>query len=458
MSASSSEPAVVAARDSKGGGLVRGLGPVEVTSIVVGGIIGSGIFISPAIVAREVQAPGLAIGVWIFAGLLATCGALCYAELSAAIPQTGGTYVFLKRAYRLPIIAFLFGWAMFFASFPGPIAAVATAFAEYAGYFLSPVMNYGTVEKRALAVLVIVILTWANVRSVRVGGKVQNVATGLKVLALVGVIVAGALFAPGSSARFQPLLPAGKTTAQLIPMFGTAMIASLFAYNGWTYSSYVGGEVRNPERSLPISILGGIGIVLVIYLAVNLVFIYALPFDQLAASSRPAADTMVASLGRVGGGVIAAAVMVSTLGAANAVLLSCSRAYFAMSGDGLFFKAMDRVHPRFHTPSNAIIAQGVMAALFALSGSFEQILTYYAFLDYLFFTMAVAGVLILRRTEPNLHRPYKAWGYPITPIMFLVVCVWYLGNTITHRFAETMVGVVLTLSGVPFYLYWTRKR
>src|SRR6185503_10448618 len=203
---------------------------------------------------------------------------------------------------------------------------------------------------------------------------------------------------------------------------------------------------------------GGIGIVLVVYLAVNVVFIYALPFGTLAASSRPAADTMVAAFGRVGGDVIAAAVMVSTLGAANEVLLSCSRAYFAMSEDGLFFKAMDRVHPRFRTPSNAILAQGIMAALFALSGSFEQILTYYAFLDYLFFTMAVAGVLILRRTEPNLPRPYKAWGYPVTPIIFLVVCVWYLGNTLTHRFAETMVGVVLTLTGVPFYLYWTRRR
>jgi len=271
------------------------------------------------------------------------------------------------------------------------------------------------------------------------------------------VIVAGAAFAPGSMSHFHPLLPAGKMGTQLIPMFGTAMIASLFAYNGWTYSSYVAGEIRHPEKSLPISIIGGIGIVLVVYLGVNIVFIYALPFDTLSAASRPAADTMVAALGKVGGGVIAAAVMVSTLGAANAVLLSCSRTYYAMSEDGLFFKAMDRVHPRFRTPSNAILAQGIMASLFALSGSFEQILTYYAFLDYLFFTMAVAGVLILRRTEPNLPRPYKAWGYPVTPLIFLVVCVWYLGNTITHRFSETMVGVLLTLSGVPFYLYWTRS-
>ena len=437
--------------------LLRGLGPVEATSIVVGGIIGSGIFISPAIVAREVGAPGLSLTVWVVAGLLATCGALCYAELSAAIPQTGGTYVFLKRAYRLPIIAFLFGWAMFFASFPGPIAAVATAFAEYAGYFLAPIMPYGTMEKRTLAVLCIAGLTWANVVSVRVGGRVQNAATALKVLALLVVILVGAFLAHGSTARFQPLLPAGRPGASLIPMFGTAMIAALFAYNGWTYSSYVGGEVRDPERSLPISVIGGIGIVLAVYLMVNVVFIYALPFAQLAQSSRPAADMMEAALGRAGGSAIALAVMISTLGAANAVLLSCSRAYYAMSQDGLFFKAMDRVHPRFRTPANAILAQGVMAAAFALSGSFEQILTYYAFLDYLFFTMAVAGVLILRKTEPQLPRPYKVWGYPLTPLVFLVVCVWYLGNTITHRFGETMVDVALTLSGVPFYLYWTGK-
>ncbi len=438
--------------------LARTLGPLEATSIVVGGIIGSGIFVSPAITARDTGAPGLSIVVWIVAGLVATCGALCYAELSAAIPETGGTYIFLKRAYRLPSIAFLFGWAGFFATFPGPIAAVATAFAEYAAVILGPLMPYGAVEKRVLAVAVILALTGVNYVSVKGGGRIQNVATTLKVVALLGVVGAGLLFGHPSLARLGPFIPSGVSGGALVPAFGTALIAAFFAYNGWTYSTYVGGEVRRPERTLPLSIMVGIGMVIVVYLAVNLAVLAVVPFDRLVGSTRPAADVLAIAVGPAGSVAIAIAVMVSTLGAANAVLLSCSRSYFAMAQDGLFFKAFDRVHPRFGTPANAVLAQGVLAALFALSGSFEQILTYYAFLDFFFFTLAVVGVMILRKTEPNLPRPFRVWGYPVTPLIFVGIAVWYLGNTLIHRTHDSMVGIILTLTGIPFYLYWTRSR
>lgn len=392
--------------------LPRSLGPLEATSIVVGGIIGSGIFISPAIVAREVGAPGLSLLVWVVAGVVAACGALCYAELAAALPETGGTYVFLKRAYRTPLLAFLFGWAAFFAAFPGPIAAVATAFAEYARVFFGAVMPYGVWAKRAVAVTVILMLTGVNYVSARGGGRVQNAATLLKVTALLGVVVVGVALGGAQLGRLAPLAPPGASPTSILPGFGTALIAAFFAYNGWTYSSYVGGEVREPERNLPRSILAGIGIVIVLYLGVNLTYLSVVPFERLQATSRPAADVLDIALGPVGGALISLAVMVSTLGAANAVLLSCTRSYYAMAADGLFFQALDRVHPRFQTPANAVLAQGIMATAFALSGSFEQILTYYAFIDYLFFTLAVAGVMILRRTEPNLPRPYRVWGYP----------------------------------------------
>jgi APA family basic amino acid/polyamine antiporter len=425
---------------------------------VIGGIIGSGIFISPAIVAREVATPGLSLLVWVVGGLIAACGALCYAELASALPMTGGTYVFLQRGYRSPLLAFLFGWSAFFVTFPGPIAAVATAFAEYASVFLAPLMSYGVWSKRVVAVTLILALTAVNYVSTRTGGRIGVVFTLLKAAALIGIVVVGLGFGGAQLDQLSPVLPPGRPVVDLIPAFGTGLISVLFAYNGWTYSSYVGGEVKNPERNLPLSILLGIGIVIILYVTVNLSFLTVIPFEQLRATSRPAADLMGMVVGPTGAAVLALAVMISTMGAANAVLLSCARSYFAMAQDGLFFKVFDRVHPRFRTPGNAILAQGAMAATFAMSGSFEQILTYYAFLDYFFFTMAVGAVLILRRTEPTLPRPYRVWGYPITPLLFLVVCAWYLGNTLYYRTGESLVGILLTLTGLPFYFYWSRRR
>jgi APA family basic amino acid/polyamine antiporter len=438
--------------------LPRTLGPVAATSIVIGGIIGSGIFLSPGLVAKEVGTAGLSLVVWIVGGLIATCGSLCYAELSAALPVTGGTYVFLRRAYRSRLLAFLFGWSAFFVTFPGPIAAVASAFAEYASVFLAPIVPYGPMAKRLVAVSAIAILTAINYVSTRHGGAVGVVATALKIAALLMIVGGGLIFGGADLGRLAPVVPAGATASSLIPAFGTGLIAVLFAYNGWTYSSYVGGEIERPERNLPISILAGIGIVIVLYVTVNLAFLTVIPFDQLRVSNQPASDLMRIVVGPVGAAVIAVAVMVSTLGAANAVLLSCARSYFAMAKDGLFFQVFDRVHPRWKTPANAILAQGFMAAVFAASGSFAQILTYYAFLDYFFFTLAVGAVLILRRTEPELPRPYRVWGYPFTPILFLLICTWYLGNTLVYRTAESLVGILLTLTGLPFYLHWTRRQ
>jgi len=441
----------------EGNGLARVLGPLGATSIVIGGIIGSGIFISPAIVAREVGTPAGALAVWVIAGLIAACGALCFAELASAVPETGGQYVFLRRGYRSPLLAFLFGWAMFFASFTGAIAAVATAFAEYAGYYLEQVIPYGPGEKRAVAIGLILFLTLINYLSVRLAGAVQNVATGLKLVALAGVIAVCLLLdAPGTppAAAPAPVPPVG---AGLLAAFGTALIPALFAYNGWTYSAYVAGEVKRPERNLPLSILAGIAIVLVVYLALNLALLRVLPFEDLQTTTRPAALAMERLLGPVGGGLTALAVMISTFGTANAVLLSCTRTYYAMSKDGLFFTALERIHPRYRTPANAILVQGILASLFALSGSFETILTYYAFVDFLFCALAVWSVVMLRRREPDLLRPYRLWGYPVTPLIFAAFSIWYLTNTLIQRPLESAVGIVLTLSGVPFYLYWTRR-
>jgi len=443
---------------SDGTGLVRALGVREAIAIVVGGIIGSGIFMSPSIVAREAGAPGLSLLVWVAAGGLALCGALCYAELSAAFPQTGGTYRFLREAYPSPMVAFLFGWAFFFVDGTGAVATLATTFGTYAGYFLGHVIPYGVIEIKAAAISCIAIATVANYLGVRSGGHVQNVFTALKVLTLTVLVVSCFALGHGSTTHFVPIVPAGKGALDVASGFGTGMVAALFAYAGWSYTSYVAGEIRDPQRTVPRSILIGMAVVLVIYLSVNVAFLYVLPFKRLATSSLVAADATRQALGPAGGGLIAAGVMISTFGAINAVTLIYPRLGFAMARDGYFFAALGRVHPRFHTPGNAILVQGAVAAAFCIMGSFEQILEYYAFIDFLFFSLAVAAVIVLRVRRPTLPRPFRVWGYPVTPVLFLVVSGWYLVNLFLRRPTESMVGLVIMTVGVPFYFHWRRTR
>lgn len=438
--------------------LVRVLGPSQATSIVVGGIVGSGIFLAPSIVAREVGAPGLSMLVWILSGLLATCGALCFAELSAAIPETGGTYAFLSQSYTHPVVAFLFGWTMFFAISTGAIAAVGTAFASYAEYFVGRAVPYGPWTLRWMAVACILFLTVLNCIGTRLGGRIQFVFTLVKVGALGGIIGVGILFGHGNLHHFQPLLPTGRTSSGILASVGTAMIPTLFAYQGWNYSTYIAGEIENPRRNVPRSIFVGMGIVLTIYLLANAAYIHLLPFEQLEGSRIVAADAMRAAIGPIGAGLISLAVILSTFGTVNAQLLSYPRIQYAMSRDNLFFRHMDRVHPRFKTPAVAILSQGVLAAGFALSGTYEQILSYVSFDEYLFLTMAVVGVFILRRRRPNLQRPYRVWGYPFTPFIFVLMCSWYLTNLVIHRFMETLVGIALMLTGLPFYFHWSRTK
>ena len=429
---------------------------MEATTIVVGGIIGSGIFIAPSIIAAEAGAPGLSLVVWMLAAGLALCGALCYAELGAAIPETGGTYAFLRRAFGTPFLAFLFGWTFFFVDGPGAVAAVATAFATYSGYFLGQLIPFGVGAQRAVAVGCIVLLTTVNYVGVRAGGRVQNVFTALKVAALVGIVMVALVGGTGSASHFVPLLPAGRPAGETLAAVGTAMVPALFAFGGWSYSTYVAGEVRDPRRTLPLSIFAGMAIVIAVYLAVNLAYMYVLPFPQFTRSAAVATEMMQEVAGNRGAALVAAAVMISTFGALNAVILVYARIAFAMAQDGLFFRALQRVHPRYRTPANAIVAQAAIACAFALSGGYEEILSYFSFVEYLFFSLGVATIIILRRKEPDLERPYRVLLYPLPPILFLTVSAWYLGNLLVQRPGGSMVGVVLMLTGVPFYLAWRR--
>ena len=439
-------------------GLLRGLGVVGATSLVAGTIIGTGIFVSPSLVADQVAAPGLALLVWGVCGFLALCGGLCYAALGAALPRAGGQYAYFRRAFGGELVAFLFGWSMFAVVLTGVQAAVATAFAIYAGYFLEGVVPYGPWQQRLVAVSCIALLAVANVVGVAVGGRIQVLVTIAKVGAVVALVAAGLWLAPAAPGALAPLLPDDRTGAAALGAFGTAMIVALFAYNGWWYSTYVAEEVRSPERNVPRSIFAGMGIVLALYLLANVVYLRVLPFEALRATERPAADAMVALVGPAGGTFIALAVMLSAFGTVNAQMLAIPRIYFAMGRDGGFFGWVRRVHPRFRTPAWAIGVQAAWAGGLALSGTFRQIVTYTAFPNYFFLGLGVVALLVLRRREPGLPRPFRVPLYPWTPLLFLGVFGWYLVNSLVYEARDTLVGIALALSGLPVYWWMVRRR
>lgn len=431
--------------------LARKLGTTEATTIIIGGVIGSGIFLAPSLVANSVGSPGRSLAVWAVAGVLATAGALCYAELAAAIPESGGTYQFLKRAYGSRLLAFLAGWMFFFVDGPGSLAAVATAFASYAAVFL----HTGPLGTKVVAVSALVALVLVNIVGVRTGGWVQNVLTSLKVLALVAIVILPLASGAGSWSHFAAVgtEPSGGRLAAV----GAAIIPASFAYSGWTFTSYVGGEFRDPGRAIPRGLILGMAAVIVIYLAVNIAYQYVLPFDQLAASTVVASDAMGVVMGDRAAGFVAAAVMLSTLGALNAAVLAFPRMGYALAKDGLFFRGLERVHPRFQTPVAAIVVQGLIACAFVASGSYERILGYFGFTDFLAYGLVVLGLMVLRKREPGLARPYRVFAYPATPLLFLALCVAYLGTVLVGRTTESLIGVGLTLTGIPFYLWWRRR-
>jgi basic amino acid/polyamine antiporter, APA family len=435
--------------------LLRGLRARDATAIIVGGIIGSGIFVSPGIVARHVPSVGVDLLVWAAAGLIAWCGALCYAELGAAMPETGGTYQFLRRTYRSPLVAFVFGWTFFLVDGPGSIAAVAVTFAAYFGGLVH-LGSSSTWATRAIAAGLIVALTGINCFGVRRGALVQNVATVLKVAALLGIIVVAFGSAPGGATFSALLLPAG--TRLVVGSLAAALVPALFAYDGWTYTSYVAGEMVDPRRDIPRSIVAGMTLVAAIYLLVNLAAAYVLPFPELQRSDHVASDVVARAVGPVGGRLVAVAIMISAIGALNAIVLIFPRIAFAMARDGLFFQSAARVHPRYQTPVVALWVQGTIAAAFAVSGTYEQILGYFAFVEFLLYALTIAGLIVLRIREPELARPYRVWGYPIPPLLFLLFGAWYLTNLVAVQWRTSLVGIAILLTGVPMYWHWQRAR
>ncbi len=448
--------------DTEKTSLVKGLGPLEATTIIVGGTIGSGIFRAPNEIAQAVGSPGMSMVVWIVCGIIAICGGLCIAEMGSMMPRTGGGYVYLREAYRKRWVSFIYGWSAFWLVWPVSIAAVANVFATY----LNEVVQYttgitlGTWEERSVAVACVALLTVINYVGVRFGGQVTNLFTYLKVAALGGLILLGIVLAEkGSMSHFSPLWGSDADSGFSFGAFGAAMVTGLFAYEGWTFSSYVAGETRNPRRNLPLSIIAGMLFVIGIYLLANLVYIYVLPFDQFQASNAVASEVMQTLIGDTGGLIISIGVMCSTFGGVNVQILVAPRIFYALAKDGLFFKSVTKVHPKFRTPSNSILWQGTLACCFALSGQYDDIISYGAFTSYAFSILTILAVVVLRYTQPDAERPYKVWAYPLTPIIFVTVIGGYMVSLLmSEQFLfNTLIGLTIVATGIPFYFYWNKN-
>ncbi len=451
--------------------LVRRLGLPSAIMIVIGSIIGSGIFLTPQSVAAAVDVPGVMILVWIFTGLLTLAGALTNAEIGSEIPEAGGHYVFFRVLYG-DFIAFLFGWTTFIVYQTGSIAAIAVAFSRYFSFFmplahLSPALEawkiplvgnihpFADLGVKLVAVGIIVLLTTVNYYGVRFGGMIQNIFTSMKIAAIVGIVIIGFSAGTGSVSHFLPLwgIP---TSGPLLPAIGIAMIATLWSYDGWANLTFIGGEVRNPQRNIPLALSLGTIAVIVIYVLTNLAYLYVLPINEIASSRLVAADMMEKVYPGYGGAVISIAVMISTFGSVNGSCMTTARVFFAMAKDRLFFKGLADVHPRYNTPAKSLVVQCVWACLLTLSGTFDQLFTYVMFAGWIFYALGAAGVFILRRKFPRTDRPYSVPGYPWVPALFVAVATWFVINTLVNQTADSMVGLLLLVTGVPFYLYWKR--
>lgn len=433
--------------------LPRVLGVPTVVGIVMGTMIGSGIFIVPAVIAARLGSPVLMLAVWVTGGLLTFFGALSLSELGAAFPQAGGMYVYLKETYG-PLIGFLFGWATFLVIDSGTIATLAVGFStKYLPYFV----KMTPLGSKAVAIALIALLCAVNYFGVRRGALLQNVLTSIKFVALAGLCFTVFAFAKGNMANFFAPAP-GRFSWDMVGKFGVALVAALWAYKGWECSSFSSGELRNPTRDLPLGIFIGTSLVITLYLLANLAYLYAFPASAIAKSGRIAADAMNVAIGPVGASIIAFIILFSIAGAANGHCLTSPRVYFAMARDGLFFRRFGEVHPKYRTPHVSIVALGVWSAVLSLTGSFEQLYTYVIFGLWIFMGLTIAAVIVLRKKRPDLPRPYRTWGYPVTPVLFILSALFISTNTMIHQTKESLAGLGIILLGVPAYLFWKKKR
>jgi basic amino acid/polyamine antiporter, APA family len=445
--------------------LRRTLGPWTGIAIVVGTIIGGGIFLVPSAMVRAVGSPSTVFAVWVFGGVLTLFGALTYAELAAAIPDAGGTYTYLRVAYG-PFFGFLYGWSESVIVRPASYAAFGAGFYRYladffpglqqiAGVIPLPIgRGYEPLEIRYgqfVAIAVILFLSGVNYLGARTGGRVQIILTATKIGAIGGVILAGLFSGAASTDR---LRSAAEPNPGGFAGFFVALVAALYAYDGWSNASLLGSEMKNPQKNLPLAFIAGTAATIGVYVLTNLAYFTVLSGTEVAASDRVAADMLRRVAGPTGAAIVSAAALISIFAALNGSILAGARVPYAMARDGNFFKFLARVHPTYGTPSASILALGLWSSLLVLSGQYEELYTLVIFSSWILFAMAVAGVIVLRQRQPNLPRPYRTWGYPVVPVVFVLVTFALLYSIFRTSPRESGIGLGFLLAGLPFYFHW----
>src|SRR5216117_4176390 len=439
---------------SAGSDLKRELGLFDAVMINAGTMIASAIFIVPATVAAAVQGTAVMTLVWVIGGIVSLLGALSVAELAAAYPEAGGQYAYLREAYGT-VWAFLYGWSNFSVINTASIAAIAVGFARYIGFFFhSPLTE---IAIRDIAIASIVALTLLNCRGVRLGATTQNILTILKIGALVTLITTSFILPGGSPSHWQPLWPS-EGMGQWIGPFGVAMVGVLWAYDGWIETTYVGSEIMDPGKNLPRSIILSTLIVIALFTLASIAYVYVLSPAGMSGSELVAADAAKVTMGGIGALFVVIAILISTLGANNGIILTAARIPYAMARQGMFFQAQGIVHPRYGTPTVALITQGVIAAALTAWGTYDQLFTYVVFAQFVFYALSAGAVIRLRKTAPQVARPYRTWGYPLTPIVFIGFAVWLVYNTIVETPKDSAIGAGLILIGLPGYYYWKKRR
>ena len=486
--------------------LVKGLGLTSATMLVMGSMIGSGIFIVSAEIAREVNSPALLIGAWLVTGFMTMVGALCYGELAAMMPRAGGQYVYLREALG-PLWGFLYGWTLFMVIQTGTIAAVGVAVGKFLGVFFPSVsssnwilhfwkvppihigpmvlgnMDVGLNTQNLVAILVVVALSVINIFGIKTGAVIQNVFTTAKVSALLGLVFLGLFIgrnAQALAANFQGNFwrnaglwaqhdIGGGVLVSTLTVLAVAQVGSLFSADAWNNVTFTAGEVKNPSRNLPLSLALGTGVVIALYIGCNFIYLNALPLDGLrngatilergikyATEDRVATAVLTQMFGSLGGFLMAAAIMLSGFGCNNGLILAGARVYYAMAKDGLFFRSVARLHPTYKTPAVSLMVQMVWTCVLCVSGSYGQLLDYIIFAVLVFYILTIFGLFVLRRTHPDAPRPYRAIGYPVLPAIYIVMALFIDVVLLRYKPQYTWPGLCIVLVGIPVYYLWSR--
>ncbi|HRP02564.1 MAG TPA: amino acid permease [Candidatus Kapabacteria bacterium] len=471
----------------KNSGLAKALGFSTVLAIVVGAVIGSGIFKKPAVMAQELGSPELLILVWVLAGAITLIGALANAEVASMIPETGGQFIYFQRMYG-NLFAYIYGWSILAVIQTASIASITYVFAEYAEFFVKlphfskeieeslrlympfvgwiyPLRDFGV---KILTVFTICFLSGVNYLGIKYGGYIADVVTWLKVVVMMLLVVFAFMYSGASINNFSTDLPTyNGFEMSTIGSIILALSAAFWAYDGWNNITYIAGEVKNPQRNIPLALIVGTIIVIAVYIAINLAYLYVLPIEVMAQSRLVAADMANMAIGGIGGAVVAALVMVSTFGTSNGTIMVSARVYYSMSKNGLFFDKFGKAHPKYHTPANALILQAVWSSILVFSGSFDDLTDMLIFVSWIFYAFGALGVFVLRKKMPDAPRPYKVPGYPYLPAIFVIFAFGFVFLTLYEDISNfingkseminSTFGLILTALGIPLYYYFKRK-